>query len=162
MNAARNLKSVSFIAMFTLLAVLAVSHADGQTAKPSVPAVQPEAARRKELERDAAINLSLVKKSIQDDAFFNAKVALNVWKLSATEAGNFDKKLYDDLRKQLYDKSIRDNLRCIDVAIAQRDSSEANLCLKIYRLHSQEIGVFDPQRYDDLKIRIGGIRKKGK
>lgn len=162
MNIFRNLKSAFLIAVVTLPAMLAAFHADAQPAKPPAPAVQPEAARRKELERDAAINLSLVKKSVQDDAFYNAKVALNVWRLSAIEAGNFDRKLYEDLRKQLYDKSIRDNLRCIDAAIAQRDSAEANLCLKIYRLHAQEIGVFDPKRYDDLKNRVGGIRKKEK
>jgi hypothetical protein len=89
-------------------------------------------------------------------------VALNVWRLSAIEAGNFDRKLYEDLRKQLYEKSIRENLRCIDVAVAQRDAPDANLCLKIYRLHSQEINAFDPKRYEELKARVSGIRKKEK
>jgi hypothetical protein len=104
----------------------------------------------------------LAKKSIQEDAFYNAKVALNVWRLSALDAGNFDRKLYEDLRKQLYEKSIRDNLRCIDVAVAQRDAPEANLCLRIYRLHAQEINVFDTKRYEDLRTRVNGIRKKEK
>jgi len=128
--------------------------------QPSAPS--SEVLRQRELERDAAVNLSLAKKSIQDDAFSNAKVALNVWRLSAIEAGNFDRKLYEDLRKQLYEKSIRDNLRCIDVAVAQRDAPDANLCLKIYRLHSQEIDAFDPKRYEELKARVSGIRKKEK
>jgi hypothetical protein len=138
----------------------------GQTQSPppqTQPSVPPaELLRQRELERDAAINLSLAKKSIQDDAFYSAKVALNVWRLSAVEAGNFDGKLYEDLRKQLYEKSIRDNLRCLDVAVAQRDASDANLCLKIYRLHSQEIDAFDAKRYEELKARVNGIRKKEK
>jgi hypothetical protein len=146
--------------MALILAVLAASDAGGQTPKPALPAVQPELVRQRELERDAAVNLSLAKKSIQEDAFYNAKVALNVWRLSALDAGNFDRKLYEDLRKQLYEKSIRDNLRCIDVAVAQRDAPEANLCLRIYRLHAQEINVFDPKRYEDLRTRVSGIRKK--
>jgi len=149
-------------ALALMLVALAAPDAGGQAAKPAAPVIQPDAARQRELERDAAINLSLAKKSIQDDAFYNAKVALNVWKISAVEAGNFDRKLYEDLRKQLYEKSIRDNLRCIDVAVAHRDAPDANLCLKIYRLHAQEINAFDPKRYEDLRARVSGIRKKEK
>ena len=130
-----------------------------------VSPLQPQAqtdARQKELERDAAVNLSLAKKSIQDDAFYNARVALNVWKSSAIAAGNFDKKLYEELRKQLYDKSIKDNLRCVESSISQRAIPDATQCLKIYRLHAQEIGAFDPQRYEELKKRVAAIppRKK--
>jgi hypothetical protein len=162
MIVARNLKILSVFALMLLQAVQTAPNADGQTGKLPVPAAPSDSARQKELERDAAINLSLAKKSIQDDAFYNAKVALNVWKLSALDAGNFDLKLYEDLRKQLYEKSIRDNLRCMDVAIVQRDAAEANLCLRIYRLHSQEINAFDPNRYEELKARIGDIRKREK
>jgi hypothetical protein len=50
----------------------------------------------------------------------------------------------------------------MDVAIVQRDAAEANLCLRIYRLHSQEINAFDPNRYEELKARIGDIRKREK
>jgi hypothetical protein len=155
-------KSAQAAVLVLLLVVLAAPDIGGQAAKPAAPVVQPDIVRQRELERDAAINLSLAKKSIQDDAFYNAKVALNVWKISAVEAGNFDRKLYEDLRKQLYEKSIRDNLRCIDVAVAHRDAPDANLCLKIYRLHAQEINAFDPKRYEDLRARVNGIRKKEK
>lgn len=155
-----NQKLVQCAVLALLLVALAAPDACGQAAKPAAPVIQPDTARQRDLERDAAINLSLAKKSIQDDAFYNAKVALNVWKISAIEAGNFDRKLYEDLRKQLYEKSIRDNLRCIDVAVAHRDAPDANLCLKIYRLHAQEINAFDPKRYEDLRARVNGIRKK--
>ena len=158
----RNLKILLVLSLMLLPAVLTAPNADAQPGKPSAPAAPSDSARQKELDRDAAINLSLAKKSIQDDAFYNARVALNVWKLSALDAGNFDLKLYEDLRKQLYEKSIRDNLRCVDIAVAQRDAPEANMCLKIYRLHSQEINTFDPRRYEELKTRVGGIRKREK
>ena len=156
----RNLKLFPTAALVMLLSALLATHAAGQGAKPQAPFVAPDTARQKELERDSAVNLSLAKKSIQDDAFYNAKVALNVWKLSAIEAGTFDRKLYEDLRKLLYEKSIRDNLRCIDYAVAHRDAPDANLCLKIYHLHSQEIKALDPKRYEDLRARVNGIRKK--
>jgi hypothetical protein len=149
-------------AIVLALALAGSAEAQSQPSRTQPAAPSPEILRQRELERDAAVNLSLAKKSIQDDAFYNAKVALNVWRLSAIEAGNFDRKLYDDLRKQLYEKSIRENLRCIDVAVAQRDASDASLCLKIYRLHSQEINAFDPNRYEELKTRVSGIRKKEK
>jgi hypothetical protein len=162
MSCFRNQRFLLRVAFALFLSLLAAPAANGQTSRPSAPAIQPDVARQRELERDAAVNLSLAKKSIQEDAFYNAKVALNVWRLSALDAGIFDRKLYEDLRKQLYEKSIRDNLRCIDGAVAQRDASEANLCLRIYRLHAQEINAFDPKRYEDLRARVNGIRKKEK
>jgi hypothetical protein len=149
-------------AFLLVLAFAGLGEAQSQPSRTQPSAPSPEVLRQRELERDAAVNLSLAKKSIQDDAFYNAKVALNVWRLSAIEAGNFDRKLFEDLRRQLYEKSIRDNLRCIDTAVAQRDAPDANLCLKIYRLHSQEINAFDPKRYEELKARVSSIRKKEK
>jgi hypothetical protein len=160
MTCFRSQRFLRLAALTLIVTALAPPDAGGQTPRPAAPAAQPELARQRELERDAAVNLSLAKKSIQEDAFYNAKVALNVWRLSALDAGNFDRKLYEDLRKQLYEKSIRDNLRCIEVAVAQRDAPEANLCLRIYRMHAQEINAFDPKRYEDLKTRVSGIRKK--
>jgi hypothetical protein len=160
MSVNRRLILSAILTAATLLSLVAVPAAFGQ-ASPSPPAAQTDA-RQRELERDAAVNLSLAKKSIQDDAFYNARVALNVWKSSAAAAGNYDQKLYEELRKQLYDKSMKDNLRCIESSIAQRDNPNANKCLKIYRLHAQEIGAFDPQRYEELKKRVAAIppRKK--
>ena len=71
-------KRVRAAALALMLVALAAPDAGGQAAKPAAPVIQPDAARQRELERDAAINLSLAKKSIQDDAFYNAKVELNV------------------------------------------------------------------------------------
>jgi hypothetical protein len=162
MTIAGRMRKALVVIFLLVLAFPGTREAQDQPSRtpPSVPS--SEVQRQRELEREAAVNLSLAKKSIQDDAFYNARVALNVWKISAVEAGNFDRKLYEDLRKQLYEKSIRDNLRCIDVAVAQRDAPDANLCLKIYRLHSQEIDAFDPKRYEELKALVSAIRKKEK
>jgi hypothetical protein len=155
----RNALAVTFV---LVLAFTGTGESQSQPSRPQPSPPSPEALRQRELERDAAVNLSLAKKSIQDDAFYNAKVTLNVWRLSAIEAGSFDRKQYEDLRKQLYEKSIRENLRCVDVAIVQRNAPDASLCLRIYRLHSQEINTFDPKHYEELKARVSGIRKKEK
>lgn len=148
---------VVLLAAAAILPLMAAPGAFGQTS-----AQPPPDPRQKELERDAAINLSLAKKSILEDAFYNARVALNVWKVSAIDAGTYDRKLAEEMEKQLYEKSIKDNLRCVEAAISQRDAPDANLCLRIYRLHSQEIGTFDPLRYSELLKRVREIKKKGK
>ncbi|MFO7706932.1 MAG: hypothetical protein R6V84_02080 [Desulfobacterales bacterium] len=146
-----------------LLFGMAARDGCGQTGRPSAapapPQTQPDAAQ-KELEREAAVNLSVARKSIQDDAFYNARVTLNVWKITALDAGTFDPKIYEELRKQLFDKSVRDNLRCIEASIAKRDAVNANHCLRIYQLHSQEIGSFDARKLEELKNRVEEIRRK--
>ncbi|MCU0561244.1 MAG: hypothetical protein MUD16_13750 [Desulfobacterales bacterium] len=145
--------------LFGMTAVSGYGQAGRTTPAPAPPQAQPDA-RQKELEREAAVNLSIARKSIQDDAFYNARVTLNVWKISALEAGTFDPKIYEELRKQLFDKSVRENLRCIEASIARRDAVNANQCLRIYQLHSQEIGSFDARKFEDLKSRVADIRRK--
>ncbi len=161
---ATRLSPLAVLGLAAALLLAAVAQdAGGQTGRtPPAPAAPqaPIDPLQKELERAAAVNLSVARKSIQDDAFYNARVTLNVWKISALEAGIFDPKIYDELRKQLYEKSIRDNLRCIDSAIARHDAVTANQCLRIYQLHSQEIGAFDSRKHEELRNRIGEIRKK--
>jgi hypothetical protein len=154
--------SLSFTMALLLFGAAAGSgygQAGRTTPAPAPPQTQPDA-RQKELEREAAVNLSVARKSIQDDAFYNARVTLNVWKISALDAGTFDPKTYEELRKQLFDKSVRDNLRCIESSIARRDAVNANQCLRIYQLHSQEIGSFDARKFEELKNRVGDIRRK--
>lgn len=148
------------VAAALLLVGAAAASGYSQTGRttPATPQPQPDA-RQKELEREAAVNLSIARKSIQDDAFYNARVTLNVWKISALDAGTFDPKVYEELRKQLFDKSVRDNLRCIETSIARRDAVNANQCLRIYQLHSQENGSFDPRKFENLKNRVGDIRR---
>ena len=53
---------------------------------------------QKELEREAALNLWRLKKSIEEDGFYNAHIILNVWRSTALDAGTFDQKVYDEFR----------------------------------------------------------------
>ena len=57
-----------------------------------------EKARKRELKQEAALNLWRLKKSIEKDEFYAARVALNVWRSNAIDAGNFDQALYDEFK----------------------------------------------------------------
>lgn len=142
-----------------LLSALSVAAQEG---RPPASPPAAETARQKQLERDASVNLSLAKKAIQEEGFANGRVALNVWKVTAIEAETFDARLYEELKRQLYEKSLRESLRCVEQGIAQRNAADAMRCLQLYRLHAQEIRLFDARRYEELQRRIGEIRAREK
>ncbi len=148
-------------APLAFLLLCALPAAAQETRPPAAPPAA-ETVRQKQLERDASVSLSLAKKAIQEEGFANGRVALNVWKVTALEAGTFDARLYEELRRQLYEKSIRESLRCVEQGIAHRNPADAGRCLQLYRLHGQEIGLFDPRRYEDLSRRVGEIRRREK
>ena len=110
--------------------------------------------KQKLLERYAARSLFRLKLSIKKDGFYNSRVSLNVWKSNATEAGTFDQALYDDFKKQIYTKSIQENLRWFEIFIKQKSYSDARTCLQLWRLHSEEIGVLDEEKYNEMKEQL--------
>ncbi len=136
--------------------------ATAQERPPPASAPAVETARQKQLEREASVNLSLAKKAIQEEGFANGRVALNVWKVTAIEADTFDARLYEELRRQLYEKSLRESLRCVEQGIVQRNAVDAARCLQLYRHHAREIRLFDARRYEELQRRIGEIRTREK
>lgn len=146
------------LALFLLCALPVAAQ---ETRPPAAPPAG-DTVRQRQLERDASVSLSLAKKAIQEEGFANGRVALNVWKVTALEAGTFDARLYEELRRQLYEKSVRESLRCVEQGIAHRNPADAGRCLQLYRLHGQEIGLFDPRRYEDLSRRLGEIRRREK
>ncbi len=153
--------------VFLLAAALAVALSPAppgasQEKPPPASAPAAETARQKQLEREASVNLSLAKKAIQEEGFANGRVALNVWKLTAIEADTFDARLYEELRRQLYEKSLRESLRCVEQGILHRNAVDAARCLQLYRHHAQEIRLFDARRYEELQRRIGEIRTREK
>jgi len=113
-----------------------------------------ETQHQKLLKRYANQSLARLKYAIKSEGFFNARVALNVWKMNATEAGTFDQEKYEAFKKQIYEKSIRENLKWFEIFIKQKDYHDARICLQLYRLHAKEIGVFDEQRYEELKKKL--------
>ena len=113
-----------------------------------------EKARKREIKQEAALNLWRLKKSIEEDAFYAARVALNVWRSNAIDAGTFDQDQYDEFKQQMYEKSVMRSLECFEYFLAQQYFHDTNMCLQTWKVHSQEIGLFDEDRYEALKERL--------
>jgi hypothetical protein len=145
------------IAVAGLLFFLLLSFAYPQS---NTQQTKEEKAKKQELKREAALNLWRLKKSIEKDAFYAARVALNVWRSNAIDAGTFDQAQYDEFKKQLYEKSVMRSLECFDYFLAEQYFHDANMCLQTWKVHSQEIGPFDQEQYEALKERLKAARAK--
>jgi len=126
----------------------------------STESSEDEKARKQELKREAALNLWRLKKSIENDAFYAARVALNIWRSNAIDAGTFDQAQYDEFKKKLYEKSVMRSLECFDYFLAEQYFHDANMCLQTWKVHSQEIGLFDQEQFEALKERLKTARAK--
>jgi hypothetical protein len=124
-----------------LLAPLAISQ-DKAKQSPSVNV------RQEMLKREAANAFRRLKRTMEKDGFYSGRVALNVWRSTALDAGTFDPSLYDDFKLQLYEKSVNDSLRCFEEFMLEEDFFNANFCLQTWRMHSKEIGTYDQAEYD--------------
>ena len=123
----------------------------GQTAE--IPPNETEVSRKQLL--NAAYNsLWRLQRAIEKDGFTSARVALNVWRSNALDAGIFKQSQYDEFKQQIYEKSIQSSLTCIDNTIADENFNDAKRCLHTWKIHSEEIGTFDAQRYEELQKRI--------
>ena len=119
-----------------------------------------EKARQQELKKEADLNLLRLKKSIEEDGFYSARVALNIWRSTAIDAGTFDQDQFDEFKRKLYQKSINQSLECIEYFMQEEDYYDANICLQTWKIHSEEIGTFDQSEYDALKERLNQARAK--
>ena len=109
---------------------------------------------QKLLERYANQSLIRLKQAIKSDGFYSARVALNIWQINAVKAGTYDASQYKAFKEQIYKKSINDNLRWFEMFISQKDYADARICLKIWQMHAEEIGVFDEALYTELKKKL--------
>jgi hypothetical protein len=119
---------------------------------------QEEKARQKMLKFEAANALWRLKHSLEKDGFYSGRIRLNVWRATATEAGTFDQAQYDEFKKQLYEKSINDSMKCYEEFILDENFYDANICLQIWRMHSKELGTYDKEKYDSLRERLKQAR----
>jgi hypothetical protein len=104
----------------------------------------------------AAANNSLwrLKHSMEKDGFYSNRVALNVWRSNAIDAGVFDQNQYEEFKKYIYQKSIRSNLQCYERSIQSENFTDARICLFTWKAHAEELGVFDEDRYDKMKKKL--------
>ena len=119
-----------------------------------------EKAYQKELEKEAALNLYRLKKSIEKDGFYSARIALNIWRSTSLNAGTFDPQLYDQLKIQLYEKAMTDSLACYQYFMRLKDAQNAKTCMLIWRSHAKEIDRYDPVAYQELQEGVEHLKKK--
>lgn len=110
-----------------------------------------EKAKQRLLKREAANALYRLKLRLAKEGFYSGRVALNVWRSTAIDAGTFDQEQYDEFKRQLYEKSINDSLKCFEDFILEEDYYDANICLQTWRMHSKELGTYDQAEYEALK-----------
>ncbi len=109
---------------------------------------------QKALLRQAKASLMRLERAIKKDGFYSARAALNIWRSNAIDAGTFDQALYDSFKKRIYQASIAANRGYFEDYLARNNFYEARICLEIWRLHSEEIGVYDEEVYKRLNKRL--------
>lgn len=125
----------------------------------AVPESQ-DAAYQKALEKEAALNLYRLKRSIEKDGFYSARIALNIWQRTSTDAGTFDPVLYEELKTRLYEKAMADSLACYQYFIRIKDANNAKTCMLIWKSQAKEIDRYDPEVYQELQEGIKLLKDK--
>ena len=113
-----------------------------------------ETARQQMLKREADNAFRRLKRSMEKDGFYSGRVALNIWRSNAIDAGTFDQAQYDEFKAQLYEKSVSDSLRCFEEFLLAEDFFNANFCLQTWRMHSKELGSYDQAEYEEFQKRV--------
>jgi hypothetical protein len=114
--------------------------------------------KQRTLEREAAKALSRFKIKLEKEAYYSGRVALNIWRSVAIDAGTFDPEKYNEYKRQLYEKSINDSMRCFEEFILEEGYHDANVCLQTWRMHSKELGTYEQAEYEALKKRLADAR----
>jgi len=115
-------------------------------------------AKQRILKREAANALYRFKLRLAKEGFYSGRVALNVWRSTAIDAGTFDPEQHNEFKKQLYEKSIADSLKCFNEFMLEKNYYDANICLQIWRMHSKELGTYDQAGYEALKKKMTDAR----
>lgn len=126
-----------------------VAHPQDQTKQST-----GEKAEQKMLEREAANALRRLKRSMKKDGFYSGRVALNIWRSTAMDAGTFDQDQYEEYKKQLYEKSVNDSMSCFEEFLLEEDFFNANFCLQTWRMHAKELGTYEEEEYEAHKKKM--------
>ena len=118
-----------------------------------------EKTRQKMLNLEAANALWRLKRALEKDGFYSGRVRLNVWRAAAIDAGKFDPQKYEEYRRQLYEKSVNDSLKCFEYYIEQGSHHDANMCLQTGKMHAKEIDRFDEAAYQKLVKQLEDLKE---
>ena len=119
-----------------------------------------EKARQRLLDQEAASAFWRLQYALKAEGFSSGRVRLNVWRAAAIDAGNFDPKKYEEIKVQLYEKSMNESLKCFDYYLEQGDRQDANMCLQTWKMHAKEIDRFDESTYQELVKRLDSLKEK--
>ena len=109
---------------------------------------------QKQLERYAKDSRWRLDYAIKTGGFFYSRAALNIWKDNAMVAGMFDQELFNKYKRKIYEKSVNENLKWFEIFFNQNYLRDARVCLQLYKLHSEEINIFDEQKYEEMSKRL--------
>jgi hypothetical protein len=155
-TAARHKKSWIIASCILTAFILMLAGESAATAEQS----KEQKARQKMLNLEAANALWRLKRALKKDGYYSARVRLNVWRAAAIDAGKFDPKKYEEYRRQLYEKSVNDSLKCFEYYIEQGSRHDANMCLQTWKMHAKEIDQFDESTYQELVKRLDDLKEK--
>jgi hypothetical protein len=114
--------------------------------------------KQRMLKREAASALHRFKSKLEKEGFYSGRVALNVWRSTAIDAGTFDQEKYNEFKRQLYEKSINASMKCFEEFILEENNYDANVCLQTWRMHSKELGTYEQAEYEAFKKRLADAR----
>jgi hypothetical protein len=114
--------------------------------------VDPQVQQR--LDKTARDSLKRLKYAMKKDGFYSSRVALNIWRIAAMNAGSFDADAFEKYKKDIYEASIERNLGWFENFLMQGDFINAEICLNIWRIHSKEIDTFSQEQFDEMENRL--------
>jgi hypothetical protein len=152
-----NIAKLKSILTVILLIFLCVAVAYPQSSKEQT---KEEKARKRALKQEAALSLWRFKRVLEKEGFYSGRVALNIWRSNAIDAGTFDQEQYDEFKQALYEKSVMKSLECFENFTEKQRFNDANMCLQTWKVHSEELGIFDQTVYDDLTQKLSDAREK--
>jgi hypothetical protein len=150
-----SLHRIFIITAVFISVVLLVSLANAEDKPENNP---DEKAKQSMLKREAANSFWRLKRTLEKEGFYSGRAALNVWRSAAADAGTFDQEQYNEFKKQLYEKSVNDSLKCFKEFILEEYYFDANVCLQTWRMHSKELGTYDEEQYEALKKTLTDAR----
>ena len=109
---------------------------------------------QKQLEKSAKNSRWRLDYAIKTGGFFYSRAALNIWKDNAETAGMFDQEVYNKYKRKIYEKSVNENLKWFEIFLNQNYRRDARTCLQLYKLHAEEINIFDEEKYEEMSKRL--------
>jgi hypothetical protein len=119
-----------------------------------------ETAAQRTLKLEAANALWRLQQALKEEGFYSGRVRLNVWRAATIDAGTFDPQKYEEFKVQLYEKSVKDSLKCFEYYLEQGSRHDANMCLQTWKMHAREIGKFDESVYQENLKKLDSLKEK--